>query len=52
VLVEPVQRPSQAVVVEVVGGDARSQEVVDRLVGEELRDEVEPAIAEAQPIEH
>jgi hypothetical protein len=51
VRVEPIQRPSQAVVMEHLRGDARSQQVLDRLGREELGNQIEPAIAEPQPVQ-
>ncbi len=48
---QPVQRPSQTIVVEVLGRDPRSQQPLDRLVGEELRHQVQPAIAETEPVQ-
>jgi len=51
-LVQPIQRPPQSVVVEVLGQDPRSQQMLHRFVGKELGDEIEPAIAQAEPIEH
>src|SRR5690349_14664292 len=50
--VQPVQRPPQTVVIEVLGPDPRSQQVLDRFIREVLRDEVESAITEPQAIEH
>lgn len=38
--VEPVQRPSQAVVVQLLGCDAGTEEVLDRFRREELRDQI------------
>jgi hypothetical protein len=52
VFVQPIQRSAQAVVVEVVGQDARSEQVRDRFVGEELRDQIQPPVTASQPVEH
>ena len=51
VLVEPIERSPQAVVVECVGGDTGTQQMLNGRVGKELRDQIQPAIAEPQPIE-
>ena len=51
VRIEPVQGASQAVVMQELGGDPWAQQVLDRLGGKELRDQIQPAIAEAQPIQ-
>jgi hypothetical protein len=49
--VQPVQRATQAVVVEILGGHARSQQPLDRLGRKELRHQIQPAITEAQPVQ-
>lgn len=51
VLIQPVQGASQTVVVEVLGQDPRPQQMLHRFVGEELRHEIQPAIAEAQSVQ-
>jgi hypothetical protein len=51
VRIQPVQRPSQTVVVEVLGQDPRSQQMLHRLIREELGHEVEPTIAEAESVQ-
>jgi hypothetical protein len=51
VRVEPIQGASQTVVIEVLGRDARLQEPLHRLGGEELGRQIQPTIAEPQPIQ-
>ena len=51
VRIQPVQRPSQTVVIEVLGGDPWPQQPLDRLGGKELRHQIQPAITEPQPVE-
>jgi hypothetical protein len=51
VRVEPVEGPSQAVVVEPLRADPRPQEALHRLGRKELRDQIQPAIAEAQSLQ-
>jgi hypothetical protein len=51
VLVEPVQRSSQAVVMQHLGRDAGTQQVFDRLGREELRDQIQAPVAEPAPVE-
>jgi hypothetical protein len=51
-LVEPVQRAPQAVVVEILRQDAGPQQVFDRFVREKLRHQIQLAVTEPQPIEH
>jgi hypothetical protein len=46
VLVEPVQRASQAVVMQHLGRDAWTQQVFDRLGRKELRDQIQATVAE------
>jgi hypothetical protein len=46
VLVEPIQRPSQAVVMQHLGRDARTQQMLDGLGRKEPGDQIQPAIAE------
>jgi hypothetical protein len=50
--VEPVERAPQAVIVEIRRRNSWPQQVLDGLIREELRDEIELAMAQAQPIEH
>src|SRR5258708_11564098 len=49
--IEPVERTAQTVVAQIRGGDSRYQEMLDGLGGEELRHQVESAIAKAQAVE-
>jgi hypothetical protein len=49
--IQPVERVSQALVIEVLGVDFCSQEMLHRLGGEELRHEIQPPIGKAQAIE-
>lgn len=48
---EPVQNPAQPVVVEVLGFDARPDEMFGGLADEELLEEVKRGREEAQPVE-
>ncbi len=50
-VVEPIQGSSQAVVIEHVGGDPFSQQVLDGFVLKILRHQIELSIVEPQPIE-
>ena len=50
--VEPVERASQAVIVEIRRRDAWHQEMLEGLILEELRDQIELPVAQAEPIEH
>ena len=49
--IQPVQRPSQTVVVQQLRRDPWPQQVLHGLGGKELRDQIQPAIAEAEPVE-
>ncbi len=49
--IQPVQRPSQAVVMQHLGRDAWAQQMLARLGREELGHQIQPAIAEPQPVE-
>ena len=49
--VQPVQRPSQTVVVQQLRRDPRTQQVLHGFGRKELRDQIQPAIAEAEPVE-
>jgi hypothetical protein len=49
--VQPIQGAPQAVVVEQLRRDPRTQQVLHRLGGEKRRHQVQPAIAEAESIE-
>jgi hypothetical protein len=51
VRIQPVQRSSQTVIVEILGHDPWSQKMLHRLVREELGHEIEAAVTEAPPIE-
>src|SRR5215471_18701274 len=51
VCVQPIQRTSQAVIVEHFSADPCSQQVLDRFVGEVLWHQIQLAIAEAEAIE-
>ena len=46
--VQPVQRPTQAIIGEICGLDARSQQVLHRFVGKELRYQVQAPIADTK----
>jgi hypothetical protein len=49
--IQPIQRASQTVVVEIRRADPRSQQMLHRFVLEELRQQIQLAIAEPQAIE-
>jgi hypothetical protein len=51
VVVQPVQRPPQAIVVQRLGGDARSEQVLHRIGREELRDQIQSAVAAAEDVQ-
>src|SRR5439155_8098798 len=51
VSVQPIQRASQAVIVEHLGVDPCPQQVFDRFVGEVLRYQIQLAIAETEAVE-
>jgi hypothetical protein len=51
VVVQPVQRSPQAVVVQHLRGDPPTQQVLHRFGREELGDQIQPSIAEPQPVQ-
>ncbi len=51
VVIEPIQRPAKAIIIQVISGDPGSQEHLKGFIREKLRDQIELAIAEPQPIE-
>ncbi len=48
---EPIERPPQAIVVQLLCRDAGTNQALDGLVGKELWDQVQATITEAKPIE-
>lgn len=48
----PAERSPQAIIVERIGSDAGTQHVLDRLLGKELRHQIQLAVAETQAVEH
>ena len=50
--VKPIQRAPKPVVIEVLRHDPRSQQMLHGFIREELGHAIEPAIAQAEPVEH
>ncbi len=50
-VVQPIQCPPQAIVMQHLGRDPWTQQVLHRLGRKELRDQIQPAITEPQPIQ-
>lgn len=48
----PVECPPQVVVVQYLRGDAGTQQVLHRLGREELRDQIQPVFAKAEPVQN
>jgi hypothetical protein len=49
---EPIQGTPQTIIVQVCRGDARANQALDWFVFKELRDQIQPSIAEPQSVEH
>jgi hypothetical protein len=50
-LIEPIQLAPQAIVIEILRFDARTQQMLDRLVLKKLRDQVQPSETLAQSVQ-